>query len=208
MNAGKSVSGLFALAACLLAAGCDSKNPLSDPAQSKPDPRLAGIWRVVNEDGDTSYCHVGRAGDKLPPSVMVAVCVTHTKDGKVEGGGQMLLFPTVLGNTPYLNVAGCSNGDNASHLTKMQQEGWKPGLLESYSICKYRIDGDKLLLWLMAEAAKKQAIASGKIKGSLVGPTKIGPSVFTDSTENVARFVAAAGDSLFEKEPKRLERVK
>ena len=60
----------------------------------------------------------------------------------------------------------------------------------------------------MTEDTKKQAITSGKIKGYARREGKVGPSCFTDTTENVARFVAAAGDSLFEKEPKRLERVK
>lgn len=32
--------------------------------------------------------------------------------------------------------------------------------------------------------------------------------MFTDTTENLARFIAEAGDSLFAKEPLRLERVK
>jgi hypothetical protein len=33
------------------------------------------------------------------------------------------------------------------------------------------------------------------------------PTRFTDTTENVARFVTESGDSLFAKEPERLERV-
>ena len=56
---------------------------------------------------------------------------------------------------------------------------------------------------------KERAIKSGKIKG-LVEENKntwITAVRFTDTPENLARFVAAAGDSLFVKEPLRLEKV-
>jgi len=51
--------------------------------------------------------------------------------------------------------------------------------------------------------ARKRAIDGGKVKG-VVQENK---SKFTDNTENLARFVAEAGDGLFSKEPIKLERV-
>ena len=208
MNPRRSLFWLFVAAACLLGTSCDSKNPLSDPAKSKPDPRLAGVWRTKDPSGEVSYFHVGRAGDKLPDSVMQLVAVTHEKDGQLKGPGVMLMFPTVLGNTAFLNVGMDGSTRQQSAVDRLEREGWKPGVLEVYGVCKYRIEGDVLLLWVMTEDTKKKAITSGKIKGDVAEKGKVGPSCFTDTTENVARFVAAAGDSLFEKEPKRLERVK
>jgi len=39
-------------AMCLLFTSCfDSKVPLSDPAKSKADERLVGVWRLRNDDG-------------------------------------------------------------------------------------------------------------------------------------------------------------
>jgi hypothetical protein len=205
----RQITWLFVAAACLLGTSCDSKNPLSDPGQSKPDPRLAGLWRSKDPDGGVEYYHVGGAGDKLPESVMQVVLVTHDKNGQLKDPGVMLMFPTVLGNTAFLNVGiDWSTNVRNSAVDGLKQEGWKPGVLEIYSIFKYRIEGDTLLLWLMAEDAKEQAIRSGKIKGDVPEKGKIGPSRFTDTMENVARFFTAAGESLFEKEPKRLERVK
>jgi hypothetical protein len=208
MNMRRFVSLLFLAAACLLMAGCDSKNPLSDPTQSKPDPRLAGLWRAKDPNGGVEYYHVGRAGEKLPESVMEVVAVTHQKDGQLKDPAVMLMFPTVLGKTAFLNVGIDGSSHQQSAVDCLKQEGWKPGVLEIYSILKYCIEGDTLLLWTMAEDAKEQAITSGKIKGDVPEKGKIGSSHFTDTTENVARFVAAAGDGLFEKEPMRLERVK
>jgi hypothetical protein len=208
MNARQSFSWLCVAAACLLGTSCDSKNPLSDPTQSKPDPRLAGVWRAKDPDGGAEYYHVGRAGDKLPESVMQLVIVTHEKDGQLKDPGVMLMFPTVLGNTAFLNVGIDGSNHQESAVDRLKREGWKPGILEIYGLFRYRVEGDAILLWQMTEDAKKQAITSGKIKGDAAQKGQMGPSHFTDTTENVARFVAAAGDSLFEKEPKRLERVK
>ena len=64
----------------------------------------------------------------------------------------------------------------------------------------------------MDSEAKKQAIGAKKIKGVIEKEKEKGMYVitirFTDTTENVARFVAAAGDSLWDtKDPMRLERV-
>jgi hypothetical protein len=70
-------------------------------------------------------------------------------------------------------------------------------------------EGDALLLWGMDGDAKRQAIEGGKIKGVIEEREHHGSRVeFTDTTENVARFVAGAGDGLFSKDVLRLERVK
>jgi hypothetical protein len=59
--------------------------------------------------------------------------------------------------------------------------------------------------WLTDREAKEKAIKAGKIKG-VIEPKK--PPVFTVSTEEVARFVAGAGDSLFNtKDSVQFERV-
>jgi hypothetical protein len=69
---------------------------------------------------------------------------------------------------------------------------------------KYQLDGDKLVLWVIDSYAMEQAIKRGKIQGVI---EKALPK-FTDSTENVARFVAEAGDGLWDNEESmRLERL-
>ena len=213
MNARHPFFLMFLAAGCLLAAGCDdSKNPLSDPGQSKPDPRLAGVWRCKPgaSGGDVMYYHVAPAGGKLPASIMWVVLNDSATQPKQDQLGTwpdvMVGFPTVLGKTTYLNLGG-STAPNA--MDKLEQSGWKAGAMESYSIFKYRVEGDTGLLWEMAEGAKKQAIQSGKIKGVIEKSSDGEESIrLTDTTENQARFVAAAGDGLFKKEPVRLERVK
>ncbi|MGA2068879.1 MAG: hypothetical protein ABSG86_28190 [Thermoguttaceae bacterium] len=213
MNARRLAFLLFVVAGCLLGTGCDdSKSPLSDPGQSKPDPRLAGVWRWKHDADDVLYYHVAQAGGKLPASVMWVVLndsATEPKQDALGGWPDVtVLFPTVQGKTAYLNFG--ESWTTAGHpIDELKKNGWKAGAVESYSIFKYRIEGDTALVWGMDEHAIRRAIEAGKIKGETEKSDAGDGSVrFTDTTENVARFVAAAGDGLFEKQPLRLERVK
>ena len=192
---------LIGVAVCLFASGCDdSKNPLSDPQTSKADERLVGMWLERADDGDVSY-HVGHAGEKFPACVMRIVEVKHSK-GKVEAPNEYLAFSTVIRDKTYLNLV--LDGDRKL-VKNLDEKGWKEVEVNCYTFLKYQIDGDKLVVWIMDEDAKQKAISSGKVKGAKE-PDQ--PAGFTDSTENVARFVAAAGDSLWNtKEPGRFERV-
>jgi hypothetical protein len=190
---------LVGVAACLCASGCDSKNPLSDPQTSKADERLAGVWRHRSDDGD-EYYHVGHAGEKFPPGMMRVVWIKHSK-GNVEPPGECLVFPTVLGDKTYLNVA---FGKDEKSVKGLDEKGWNAADVDSYTLYKYKFDGDKLLVYGIDAEAKEKAIKSGKVMGT-VGDHS---AQFTDTTENVARFVAEAGDSLWNTEkPGRLERV-
>lgn len=174
------------LALCLLAIGCnDSKNPLSDPQTSKADKGLVGVWRETN--GDTFY-HIGHAGGDLPRGVMRVVEVTY-KDGKLNQPVEYLMFPTVIGNKTYLNLV-----IDEKQVKRLDEKGWKNAAIESYTFLKYRLDGDKLTAWAMDEGAKKQAIQSGKIKGA----TTTTVAGFTDTTENIRRFIADADDRLWD----------
>ena len=81
--------------------------------------------------------------------------------------------------------------------------------MECYTFVKYRLDGDKLVMWTINEPAKGTAIKSGKIKGIKTGKLDMEDLYrFTDTTENVAHFVANAPDSLWDKLPGQFERVK
>jgi len=185
-------------AVLLSLSGCDSENPLSDPQTSKADERLFGVWRGRSDDGEVRYYHVGHAGKSFPASVMRVLEVTHSK-GKLDLPLEYLAFPTVLGDKTYLNIV--SDVEQVNHL---DESGWKAVEVESYTFLKYQFDGDKLVMWPINEDAKKRAIKEGKVKGAVRKQT----SKFTDTTENVARFVAGAGDSLWNtKVPVRFERI-
>ena len=195
---------LLAVAVCFFASGCDdSKNPLSDPQTSKTDERQVGVWRLRNSDG-VGYYHIGQAGGKLPGSVMRVVEVTHSQK-KLEYPHEYLVFPTTLGGKTYLSVT----EGKEQQVKLLEEKGWKPEVVDSYYILKYQVDGDKLLVWTMDADAKKRAIESGKIKGVIEKKKDQYASTvkFIDTTENLARFVAEAGNGLFPNEPLRFEKV-
>lgn len=182
---------------CLILIGCDdSKNPLSDPQASKADERLVGVW--LEEESEACY-FIGDAGAKFPEGVMRIVAVT-LRDGKLDSPADYLAYPTVLGDKTYLNLV-----IDDEQVRRLGDKGWKTDVVECYTFLRYQLDGDKLVVWLIDEKAKEEAIKSGKVKG-LIEPNE--PARFTDTTENIARFVVDAGDSLWNtKEPGRFDRA-
>jgi len=189
------------VAACLCASGCDdSKNPLSDPQTAKPDERLIGVWRGPDGDGDVYY-HIGHAGEKFPASVMRIVEIRHDK-GNMEPPEEYLAFPTAIKGKTYLNLV---HGGDTNMVKRLDEKGWKAVDVDCYTFLKYELDGDTLVMWIIGEQAKQESIEGGKING-VTKPNEI--SKFTDTTDNLAHFVAEAGDSLWNtEEPCRLERL-
>jgi hypothetical protein len=197
----KTVRPLLLVAAfSLLLTSCfDTKNPLSDPQKSKPDDRLSGVWRFRGDGGEMNYYHIGHVAAKLPASVMQVIFVQHMTDGSIESD-KLLIFPTTIGDKTYLNVAEAT----PSLLTQLEEKGWTNEAVNSYLILRYQITGDTLTIQWIDRDAKKRAVEAGKIKGTV----EKDQGHFVDTTENHAKFVADAGDSLFSKDVLRLERVK
>jgi hypothetical protein len=96
-----------------------------------------------------------------------------------------------------------------SQLKSLEEKGWTDETFNKYLILRYQITGDVLTIQLIDQEAKKRAVEAGKIKGVMEkdkdGNTRVH---FTDRTENLAKFAAAAGDDLFSKDVLRLERLK
>jgi hypothetical protein len=80
-----------------LVGGDDAKYPLSVPQRATADTQLVGVWRLQDKDGQTTYCHVGRADDELPVGVRRMVSLTHGADGKLATPSAFLLFTTTIG---------------------------------------------------------------------------------------------------------------
>jgi hypothetical protein len=195
---------LVAATALLFPSCVDSKVPLSDPQKVKPDDRLTGVWRFRGDGGEMTYYHVGRAEEKLPASVIRVISVQHMPDGRMQQG-ELLVFPTTLGGKTYLNVAEIK----PSQLKLLEEKGWTADAVNAYLILRYQVTGDVLTFHLMDGETKRKAIEAGKIKGVIEkdqdGNTR---AYFNDTSQNLGKFVAQAGDTLFSKDVLRLERVK
>ncbi len=181
----------------------DSKHPVSDPHQAKPDSRLIGLWR--SPYGEASYFHVGRAGGKLPKSALRIISVGLTFDGELRQS-ELIAFPATIDSKTFLSIAECE----PSQMQLLVENGWTDDSLSAYRILQYEIAGDVLTFQFTKNETWRQAVESGKIKG-LIEPDERGLTRLrcTDTMENLATFVAEAGDDLFEsKGEMRLKRVK
>jgi len=196
------VSVLFG--ASLLIAGCDDSTvPLSDPSKASLDKQVIGLWKHDHQNGVTYY-HVGRLGDNAPDGVMRVVIVSHPNGGDLQQPNQLLAFRSDIDGKSYLNIAGVTQ----EQLESIRENGWQANMLDSYILLKYRVENDALLLWAMDKEAKKKAIQDGKIKGEIKEGDSGTRIRFTDTTENLAEFVATAGDELFADKTLRFNRVR
>ena len=193
-------------ATCLLLTSCfNSESPLSDPAQSKADERLAGAWRLRNDDGSVNDYRFARAGGRLSASVMRVTGSSRKPDGTTEQFEPLLVFPTTIGDKTYLNV--CDGREPQVKL--LEEKGWTARTVSDYSIFRYQVTADTLAVQWMDGEAKKRAVEAGKIKGKIEKDQDGNSRAhFTDTAENLTKFIAAAGDDLFSKDVLKLERRK
>lgn len=212
----RQISVLVSMAAaCLLFTSCaDSTFPLSDPGKSEPDERLAGVWGKRGESGEVSFAP---AGGKFPASVLRVAGSRRKPDGTMEESGSLLFFPTTIGGKNYLNVPSIVGGKDYldsryqdKEMKLLEEKGLTPETVSCYIFLRYQVTEDTLTIQQIDGGAKKRAIESGKIKGSLkMDQDRTVFPHFTDTTENLVKFMAEAGDDLFSKEVLlKLERVK
>jgi hypothetical protein len=79
MNKKSMVIVLFSL---ILSACCPmvSVNPLDDSENAEYDKRIEGTWKLISEQDEYVYLHIGRiSGNK-----MVALSVEHKKNGELD----------------------------------------------------------------------------------------------------------------------------
>ncbi|HEY4759071.1 MAG TPA: hypothetical protein VIH42_00680 [Thermoguttaceae bacterium] len=194
------ILGLFGL---VLTSCVDSDNPLSDPKQSTVDSGLFGVWRERAINGDVTYYHVGCLGDKFPQGLLFVQIVKHQNNGELSypSDDNFLVFSTTLENNHFLNVAGLSS----EQIISLKNSKWDPSMANGYFIYKYEINGDKLAIAEINGKQKEEAIRAGKIKGII----KDKNVRFTDTTENLARYIIADQEKLFHMiDTTILERVK
>jgi hypothetical protein len=182
------------LSACILLAGCipESINPIAPPQQTVADPRIEGLWKVVEKADKPTYYHF--TSRKPAPSVAIA---------GVEHGGDRGLsievwqaYPARIGGTRYL-----------SFRTVDPATGAKKGNF-SFARYDYTWIGD-LRIWIMSEAAAIEAVKAGKLRGK-VTPSRFSESVLiTDTSSRIAAFVAAQpAKELFNEDPLILRKVR
>jgi hypothetical protein len=179
----------------LLLAGClpESKNPLSMPSNSTIDTRLEGMYvaRREKKDEDLSGWHFHYQGTKAGPNGQArltpwldVLSLEHVKDAGLKANAYRALT-THIGVHDYMSFFELGAGTDQGKTTY-------------YSFARYEMSlaGD-LRVWMANSDAFAQAIKSGKLHGT-VKHQKTGDDVMlTDSTENLAAFVAANDPAKF-----------
>jgi hypothetical protein len=177
---------------CLLASCVESDRPLSDVLKSEQDTRLYGLWSRTGESGDTEYLHVGaeltdpleRNRPQAEPGLMRYATITHSQHthglGKPSDGR---FYRSKINGDDYANWVVPADDARRKPVT--------------YCFLKYQVDDQQLVLWDQDAEATAKAIEGGKLKG--VVKRKPGGDSFeelriTDSSENVAKFLAGGGD--------------
>jgi hypothetical protein len=172
------------------------KSPLSDPDKAKPDARLFGAWRPVKEGTKKlhpTFFFIGKVehGD-APPGIMKSAWVDFDENNIVrmdEGG---YFFTTLIGDSGYANFFEKVVFDR----TKFPK--WDKRNVKDYVLYKYKIEGDKLTVWIMDAEATEAAIRKGQVKGTITEEKKRGSDTrkvltVTDG-ESLSKFLANGGD--------------
>jgi hypothetical protein len=199
----------------ILASSCDDlKHPLIEPEKAKLDERLLGAWRFVKPDdkhGGYSYLFIGRSGDAfVPAGIMKAVSVDTNGDHSKLGSQTQYFFPAEVGNVSLAHII-----ENAKPLDSgyMHWDRSKP----QYQLLKYVVDKDKLAIYPLDYAAVKDAVVSGKLRGT-VAKKQIHLAIFLEheidevqldeSAENLSRFLSGGGEGLLFPERLKMSFVK
>ena len=170
-------TGLF-LAAALVLSAClpDSINPLGDPQTAAPDPRLVGNWSGTMNDEPATLAVTAGEGAMLDFRV-----VTRDSEGKEEWV-KLSGFPAALKDRTYINVKFVEEADKVYDPKE-----------ENFYVCRYVLSDDgTLTVWTMAEQPVVDAIADGRINGSVDGSKENRNIHITDSNVMLADFLGSA----------------
>jgi len=182
-----------------LGSGCVvSDNPLSDPEKATPDEELFGVWKNADDKG-IGYSAVGRVDQRksrgIPEGMMKFTNCRIDRKTSVVTGGTGLGFPTVIGESRYLNIVVLN--PPATEEFQAGKWTWDKNDLKAYWIVKYQIKNDQLMLFNGDNVAINEAIRAGKIKGEGNGEG----SRLTDTTDNLFRFFKQEGHRIYLPKP-------
>ncbi len=180
--------------------GCgqvQSRHPLSDQRDAKPDPRLVGAWKPkpdpkTREDGKEDYTLL-LSYDEHGLGHLREIRVNERKERAERTG---VFFVTRTGKASYLNV-----------LPDKRRKGpWEPGVasegrgMARWEFSRYGVNGDgSLTLYAPATAPFAQGIKAGRLAGSVRHPGQLDETVRLRSSSRVllAFVEAESPDTVF-----------
>ena len=146
------------------------------------------------------YCRIA-PGTHLPKGVFRGLWVAENADKLSSRLVECIVFPTSIDGNTYLNVGLFGKGQ----AEKLADSDFKPEMIQSYLLVQYQFQNDVLVIRGMDDAAKKKAIATGKVKGTT---DESGYTWFTDTPERLTALVTVEAASLFPQVTARCQRLK
>lgn len=177
------LAGLAALS--LFFPSCMSKQPLGDFKRAVVDKQLLGTW-VPTEDRGVSYLHIGRLKGNQAPRGFVQILSVEFGDRQELFGTDAVGFSTTIADCRYLNLSPIVQKDQRFDPADAERLG-------GWLFFKYQIDGNRVEAWAADSSFVKREIAAGKIAGAV----NWGGATLTDSSENLAKWVAANDSKIF-----------
>lgn len=188
----------------LVTPGCliGSDSPVSDPDKAKADESLVGTWETTVIQPDAA--HKGLTVEKLvlpgyPPGLMKATLNATKPDNTPKS---LVFFVSDLNGQKFANLVSEDIKD-PRHLP-----AWDKLKAKGYGIQKYDVSGDTLKLWLERQTVLEKAIMAGKLKGKWAGGPYYSYIQLTDTSDNLARFLASEDSKELFVKGSELKRVK
>jgi hypothetical protein len=186
--------GAISLTSCQV----KSKNPLSDPDRSRPDPALYGNWllqdpktkKTVDDNGERVLVFLGKAAEAdsghFPAGIMRGVAIGFDKE-RVRRPMEFHFFVTQLRNGNYMNVF------EEGPVYKKKYVEWDKSAIEEYFLLKYRVSDDKLEIWTGQFSAVRDAIENGKLRGKVTKHWLLPSAQLTDTTARLTEYLERTG---------------
>jgi hypothetical protein len=192
----RKIHGLTVAVLALCLTSCiESKNPLSDPDRSIPDPQLYGVW-IHKKEGVTTTMVIGRANEierkDVPVGIMRATKSSIDSKGLVSSPTEWTFFASALDSGGYMNRF------DPSALNYFKYNTWDKWVIENYTLVKYRVSGDKLEVWVGSETALGNAIQRGDLGGEVIRNKNnaVIRGKLTASTDNLVNYINQGGTNI------------
>lgn len=185
----------LAILASLVLSGClvTSVSPIGTTAPGPNDPLITGMWKGTGSDNVSVY--IGFFPHRNGSLMAVMLQAPSAAD---DGGWSTFALRTAkLGANHYIDAQ------------QIEQDGKPAETKLGHVPVLYTINSDgRLALYMMDETRTKQAISSGKIRGT-VEPGQFGDATITASPARVDAFLRTeTGHALFNKPFVMLERLR
>ena len=128
--------------------------PLTSPSRATVDKRLLGFWKFPKKEGSDEFEIYAVSECAKEPSLRGLPGFPHgamfakglrLNDADVRGEFVMVIWPTQIGSTTYLNMTGYN----------MERKELDTNST-AYIIMKYKITGDSLALYFLTDDVKNQ----------------------------------------------------